>query len=79
MEAFNLFNDIQHKPLQAYNRSVMFYNIMEDHGRGVAEEYVSNFSPEERELMAVIILEVRKRGSKAVVAQITKGMVFTDE
>lgn len=76
---FNRFTDIEHRPLRIYNRSVMFSNIYEDHGRYVAEEYANTFTKEERLEMAQMIALVKKKGTKHVIALVTAGVEFVDD
>lgn len=76
---FNRFEEIRHRPLRIYNRSVMFFNLMEDQGKDVAEEYAGTFTKEERLEMAQMIALVRKVGPKKVKELVTEGVEFVDE
>lgn len=76
--SYPTFNDIEHLPLRIYNRTVMFYNILEDVGESPAKEYGESFSKEERVEMIAMSSLVRKHGPKAVKAWVTKGVVFPD-
>lgn len=73
------FNDIQNKDLQAYNRSVMFYNIMEDMSKDAAAEYVKDFSTEDKLRMALIIERVKKHGPDYVKAEIIRNLELPPE
>jgi hypothetical protein len=76
---FNLFNDIEHRPLRIYNRAVMFHNIYEDHGKYSAEDYANSFTKEERLEMAQMTALVKKLGTKRVKEMVTNGLDFVDE
>lgn len=75
---YSTFNDVQHKPLRAYNRAVTFFNIFEDIGKAAAEDYAKSFSEEEKLQMIAIIKLVKKHGVKHVVELVTKGAVFPE-
>lgn len=75
---FNRFEDIQHRPLRIYNRAVMFFNLYEDQGPDVSEEYANTFSPEERFEMAQMTGLVRRLGPKRVKELVTQGLDFVD-
>lgn len=78
-KTFNQFSDIEHRPLRIYNRSVMVFNVLEDHGEATAREYLESFSPEERLEIGQMTALVRKRGNKVVKEMVTKGLNFVDE
>lgn len=73
------FNDIKDPELQAYNRSVMFYNIMEDMSKDAAVEYASQFSLEDRAKMVEIIKEVKKDGADVVKARVVRNLTLPPE
>lgn len=73
------FNDIENLDLQAYNRSVMFYNIMEDMSINAAKEYASQFSHEDRLRMVAIIERVKKDGAEHVKAEIIRNLELPPE
>lgn len=75
---FTRFDEIAHKPLQVYNRAVMFSNIYEDHGHSVARDYAEQFSPEDRLLIAQMIALVKNKGVKYVQKLVTDGVDFID-
>lgn len=76
---FNRFADVEHTPLRVYNRTVMFHNIYEDHGRHAAEEYAQSFTKEERLQMAQMTALVRSKGTKHVIDLVTAGVEFVDD
>lgn len=73
------FNDIKDPELQAYNRSVFFYNIMEDMSKDAAVEYASQFSIEDRAKMVEIIKEVKKDGAEVVKARVIRNLTLPPE
>lgn len=73
------FNDIEDKELQAWNRSVMFYNIIEDMSIDAAKEYAKEFSAEDRLKMVEIIERVKKHGAEYVKAEIIRNLELPAE
>ena len=73
------FNDIKDPELQAYNRSVMFYNIMEDMSVDAAKIYASQFSAEDRLKMVSVIDRVKKNGPDFVKAEIIRNLELPEE
>jgi hypothetical protein len=73
------FDDIQNKDLQAYNRAVMFFNIMEDMSKDAAAEYVKDFSQEDKIRMALVIERVKKHGPDYVKAEISRALELPPE
>lgn len=73
------FNDIENKELQAYNRSVIFYNIIEDMSIDAAKEYAKEFSKEDRLKMVEIIERVKKHGAEYVKAEIIRNLELPAE
>lgn len=78
-QIFDRFEEIQHRPLRIYNRAVMFFNLYEDSGSEIAEEYAETFSPEERFEMAQMVALTRRLGPKRVKELVTSGLEFIDE
>jgi len=76
---FNTFDDIQHRPLRIYNRSVMFHNLYEDQGKWVAQEYANALSKEARLEIAQMTALVKKIGVKKVKELVTAGVDFVDD
>lgn len=72
------FNDIEHTPLRIYNRTVMFFNILEDAGQTPAQDYASQFSSDERVEMVAMTQLVKRHGPKTVKEWVTKDVVFPD-
>lgn len=66
------FSDITDRPLRAYNRAVFFHNIYEDGGKAYAEDYINQFTDEEKGDIRDITKLVRVYGVKEVRAAINK-------
>ena len=75
---FNTFDEIQHKPLRIYNRVVQLYNLREDFGPEVAEQYVNIFTPAQRKAMYLVAGAVKKVGKDAVYKMVTKDLQVVD-
>lgn len=75
---YSNFSEIEHEPLRIYNRTVMFYNILEDAGKAAAEDYVKEFSKDERIEMYAMASLVKRHGPKTVKEWVTKGVVFPE-
>lgn len=78
MRDFNTFDEIQHKPLRAYNRAAYFSNLREDSGVVVANDYLSQFGMNDRLDIARILAGINKLGIKKVQELVTKGVVFEE-
>lgn len=78
MRDFNTFDEIQHKPLRAYNRAALFSNLREDSGVVVANDYLAQFSMADKLDIARILAAIQKMGLKKVQEIVTKGVVFED-
>lgn len=72
------FNDIEHSPLRIYNRTVMFFNILEDAGSAPAQDYAAQFSHDEKVEMVAMTQLVKKHGPKQVKEWVTKNVVFPE-
>lgn len=75
---YSNFSEIEHAPLRIYNRAVMAFNILEDAGKAAVEEYLKEFSAEEKTQMYAMTTLVRKHGPKTVKDWVTKGVVFPE-
>lgn len=76
---FNLFNDIQHPPLQLFNRCVMLMNIHADDGKIKAEEYASNFTAEYQRYMHALLGIMKEKGHDSVRQWATKNLELPPE
>ena len=79
MNKFNTFDDISHRPLRIYNRSVMYHNLFEDQGPVVAKDYADALTKEARLEIAQMTALVKKVGLKKVKALVTEGVDFVDD
>jgi hypothetical protein len=73
------FNDVHHRPLQTYNRCVVTANLHEDQGRAAVEDYLEQFSHQDKVEMARMYTLIKKFGSKRVKAMVTDGLTFSDD
>jgi hypothetical protein len=73
------FNNIEDPNLQAFNRSVMFYNVMQDMSKDAATKYASQFSKEDRAKMVEIIGRVKKEGLDVVKAEVVRNLTLPPE
>lgn len=76
---FDKFDDIQHMPLRTFNRTIMLSNILEDLGRGKAEEYAALFTDNERKQMYIMQLYINTKGYDAARLAATKDLVLEGE
>jgi hypothetical protein len=75
----NNFNEIECQPLKDYNRCVLACNILEDSGRAYMENYLSQFTKQERYRISKVYSRVKKYGTKQVIKEVTQGMTFTND
>lgn len=75
---YNDFADIQHRPLRIYNRAVTAFNIRDDFGKVDMEEYLSQFSKQERLEIAQMTALTRIKGAKFMKELVTNGVEFVD-
>lgn len=78
MTEYFTFKDVEHRPLRIYNRCVTFFNILEDAGKAAAEEYVKEFTDDERVEMYLMTTLVKKHGPRQVKVWVTEGATFED-
>jgi hypothetical protein len=79
LEGFETFDEVEHLPLRTYNRMVMCFNIKEDFGPVVLEEYVENFDIEERKRIFLLMAFVYKEGMERAREICLKGFVPEEE
>ena len=72
------FYHIQDVKLRNYNRVVVFQNLYEDFGAEAAREYVSRFTKQDRTLMTLLMMYIKKYGKANAVKYVTKDMEFSD-
>jgi len=73
------FNDVAHRPLRAYNRAMLCQNIFADAGKAPLEDYIGQFSIQDKQDIYDILSVIKKLGDKKVKEIVTSGLEFTDE
>jgi hypothetical protein len=73
------FNDVNHRPLQTYNRCVVAANLNSDQGRAAVEDYLDQFSHQEKVEMSRMYHIIKKFGPKRVKFMVTDGLTFSDD
>lgn len=76
---FNYFNEVKHVPLRIFNRTAMFYNLKEDFGSAVAEDYVSQLSAPQKLQIVLMIEAIKKEGLDNIRKIVTEGVEFDDK
>ena len=76
---FETFNDIEHMPLRVFNRVVSSFNIRDDFGDAVLEDYLSKFSVPERQQMMIMTMAIQSRGAEVIRKEVTQDLVLEDE
>jgi hypothetical protein len=71
---FERYDDIQHLPLQVYNRVVFLHNLIEDSGKKAGEVYVESFAEGERRQMYLMAQYIAAKGPEFVQKEVTKGL-----
>lgn len=75
---YEMFNDIRHRPLQAYNRFVYASNLLETKGKAETEDYLSLFSRDEKIDIGQIASLLKVSGWKRTKELVTQGVVFPE-
>lgn len=73
------FNDVEYKPLQTYNRCVMFFNLVEDAGMEGAKEYINQFSDKDKAAMLETYKAVKALGVEKVKKRIMRDMPLQED
>lgn len=68
----NNFNDITDHYLQAYNRLVIIFNLVEDNRKAEAREYLSQFDAFSRVSVGVITAEIKVKGFDVVKKKVSE-------
>lgn len=76
---FNRFDEIKHFPLKIFNRVVLAFNIRDDFGQHVLEEYLEMFNNEERLAMLSMYQFIKKNGAEAAKQLVTKDLVLEND
>ena len=74
----NSFKEIDHYPLQTFNRVQMAINLREFSGKAYAEEYIQQFPKADREAMAEMLGYIQKNGYKKARELATEGVTFPE-
>jgi 3,4-dihydroxy-2-butanone 4-phosphate synthase len=75
----NNFNTVEHQPLQTYNRCVVTANLHADQGRAAVEDYLEQFSEQDKIDMAHMYNLIKRYGTKRVKAMVTEGLDFSND
>ena len=59
---FSMFDEVENVVLQAYNRSLMVFNIRSLHGQPLAGEYLDQFSDPDKARILALVLHIQKHG-----------------
>jgi hypothetical protein len=62
----NNFNDVEFRPLRIWNRCVVAFNLREDSGEVASEEYLKQFTKEEKGEMLDMLSLVKKFGAEEI-------------
>lgn len=73
------FNEVKSKALRTYNRCVILSNLKEDAGRGPSEDYVEQFSQEDRVDMYKMFALIKKLGVKEVQKRVREATIFEED
>ena len=76
---FNYFKEIDHEPLRIFNITAMFYNLFEDFGSKVAEDYLAPLPEEDIKAMVAVMSNITTHGIKDTRALAVQGMVFEED
>ena len=76
---FNMFNEVNPPRLKVFNRVVMAFNLLEDFGQARMEDYLEQFSLEDRLDIKVMSNYILKVGPDQARREVTKGLVFSDD
>lgn len=68
---FNRFDEIENTSLRAYNRTVLAYNLRDDFGKNVCEEYLEGFDEASKKQIFCIISLIKIMGKDKLLKQIT--------
>lgn len=78
-ETFRTFEEIEHTPLRVFNRVVTAYNIQDDFGPVVLEEYYNNFDDLEKLQMASMMEYIKQHGREAAKKVALKGLKLQEQ
>lgn len=72
------FNSIDNKALQAFNRFMYATNLNNDFGRAYMNDYINQFTDEDKKRMHTAGFMIQNFGYKKVRELITEGMYFEE-
>lgn len=58
----NLFNEVENRELQAWNRCSVFFNMFGDQGKVPAQMYVAQFSDDDKKSILAMFDRVKHEG-----------------
>lgn len=73
LEEYHTFFDIDNVELKAWNRCAVAFNIRADEGAEMCEEYLNQFSVDERNMVALMAQRVMKDGYEETKRNIIRG------
>lgn len=73
------FDDVEHTPLRAFNRAVLFTNIMQDFGLNGARMYAEQFNDGEKTQMYFILMSIKDKGLDKVREWVTRDLVLEED
>lgn len=79
LRIYDNFEDVEHLPLQVYNRFVTSMNIEEDLGQEAVKEYLSQFTEGEKKAIYIMSLLINSKGKEVVHKIVTKELEINDE
>lgn len=79
MEPFNYFNEIENPLLRTWNRLIMVYNLRQDAGTHVAQEYINNLSAEENKQLIYMGVLIQRKGKDEVKAMVMDSIKLEEE
>lgn len=69
----NNFSDVEFRPLRIWNRCVVAFNLREDSGQVAHEEYLKQFSEDEKKEMLDMLSLVKRFGADKIKQMIIRG------
>lgn len=72
-KGFPLFHDTERVALRTWNRCATFFNILDRHGKPLAQEYAEQFSKGERLQMMMMYNYIVNKGYDTVKAEVNRG------
>lgn len=73
------FNDVQYAPLRTFNRVQVACNLRADTGMAYAEDYINQFTREEKNEMNIMLGLIRKVGWEQARKLVNKNLPLSGE